>query len=81
MEVSLIVFGPVPNIRSVYHGGFSIAMVEAVMVLLHPFCNADVPETLADMDVNRRDTDASRSDKFWVLRYVRFFVDPSSFFS
>ncbi|KAI0297926.1 hypothetical protein BC826DRAFT_1184490 [Russula brevipes] len=31
-----------------------------------------VPEALADIDVNCLDTDASRSDKFLVLRYVRF---------
>ncbi|KAI0287056.1 hypothetical protein BC826DRAFT_1189261 [Russula brevipes] len=30
----------------------------------------DVPEALADIDVNRRNTDASRSDKFWVLGYL-----------
>jgi hypothetical protein len=55
-------------------------MDEAVWSLT-PLCTIDVPEALADIDVNRRDTDASRSGNFWVLRYVRFSSVPSSLFS
>jgi hypothetical protein len=61
-EGSLIVFGPILNIRSAYRGRFSIAWMR-LYGSLTSFCDVDVPEALADIDVNRRDTDASRSDK------------------
>lgn len=44
-------------------------------------CNIDVPNAVADNNINRRDTNVSHSRRLWIVHYVRYSALPFSLFS